>query len=102
MAKIDDDGGPAFPRPSSDICPVSSQQGMSLRDYFATQADPGDIWVGAEIPSKVLEELMGRDPPNFMADPLANAQYWAEATAKWKYMMADAMIKERSRDANGD
>lgn len=76
MSEIDD-GGPAFPRPMSELGPTANdhdaamaQEGMSLRDHFAGQA------------------LLG-----MMADYEANATFVAEQA----YIIADAMIAARKK-----
>lgn len=79
MSELKANGGPAYPRihgrePSGsqggtmDYC---SQEGMTLRDYFAGQAASG----------------MGAD---------TDCQSWEEV-AERAYKIADAMIKERDK-----
>lgn len=72
------DGGPAFPRPVSEIqgtCIThASQSGMSLRDYFAGQA---------------LEAFLGGEDPT-------NLQNEVGAYAVTAYSIADAMLLERN------
>jgi hypothetical protein len=66
-----DDGGPAFPR--SPHSGEASDDGMSLRRYFAAKALQGT---------------------------LANSAYHddsPQALAKWAYEMADAMIAEGAK-----
>jgi hypothetical protein len=62
------DGGPAFPRSATDHC--HSQEGMTLRDYFAAAAM-----------KVILEDPRTRIPHAYVA---LNAYY-----------MADAMLKAR-------
>lgn len=76
MSSPINDGGPAFPRSatrgSSGMIIRESQQGMSMRDYFAGQALAG-IMAGHYV---------------------SNAADWVPTTA---YRMADAMIEARSK-----
>jgi hypothetical protein len=69
------DGGPAFPREfhSTNLRIYESQDGMSLRDYFAAAAlSMGEgVWVGPHMPEN------------------------ADAIAKNAYALADAMLKAR-------
>lgn len=80
-----DDGGPAFPRPHSscvqcDAC-VESQQGLSLRDYFAAQALPEAIRNECDIRAAMI------NPQGFRYDEVAKAAY----------VIADAMLAERAK-----
>ncbi len=70
------DGGPAYPYPSTEIY----EPGMSLRDYFAGQA---------------LDEMIYG--PNTPRDPdIMPLDEEARRIAKMSYMVADAMLKERA------
>ncbi len=69
MSQPINDGGYAFPRSATDHC--HSQEGMTLRDYFAAAA---------------LQGLMAKVDPE---------DHWADYRAKWSYEAADAMIKAR-------
>ncbi|CAG2132211.1 hypothetical protein [Cupriavidus numazuensis] len=106
MAEIKD-GGPAFPgsyefdqippydpeRPNAIHVakPVKVfQSGMTLRDYFAANAD-----IEPEIGVKYAETLLGRAMPDYAADPLANAIFWADARACLRYIEADAMLRAK-------
>ena len=75
------DGGPAFPRPFSDIVGgiYEAQEGMSLRDYFAAKAP---------IPDEVLSEAIDTTPHLTDAQP---------KLARWCYAWADAMLAEREK-----
>jgi len=64
------DGGPAFPRSATDHC--HSQEGMTLRDYFAAAA---------------LQPLVTS------AIELDHVKW--DATAQHAYLCADAMLKAR-------
>ena len=77
-----DDGGPAFPAHDGGIDQTTGlivearTQGMSLRDWFAGQANEGDIKHWMEI-----GRLNGID--------------WTREQARYQH--ADAMLKARSR-----
>jgi len=64
------DGGPAFPRSATDHC--HSQEGMTLRDYFAAAA---------------LQPLVTS------AIELDHVKW--DATAQHAYLIADALLKAR-------
>jgi hypothetical protein len=68
-----DDGGPAFPTNH-----LSSDNGMTLRDWFAGKAIA--LW---NIDGKDLSQLEVGNKPNH------------ELVAEFCYSLADAMIKER-------
>lgn len=73
MSESKEDGGAAFPRPSSEGggSPAWAQNGMSLRDYFAGQAVTGIM----------LHEV---------------AYSWApDGIASRAYKIADALLKAR-------
>lgn len=82
------DGGPAFPIPSPEMTSkgqtVYETQGMKLRDYFAAAALQGFI---AAMPH--MSNLQTHDD-----SPLNEKAISAQAFA-----FADAMLKERSKDA---
>lgn len=65
-----DTGGPAFPAPAG-VAHIT-EQGMTLRDYFAAKA------IGVE-------------------DVTLRPAYMFEEKAKYAYMMADAMLKAREQ-----
>jgi hypothetical protein len=69
---------------------AQAQQGMTLRDYFATHTviDP-------ELSVKAAETLLGRKMPDYAVDPVASIQFWAEVGARLRYIHADAMIAAR-------
>ncbi len=72
------DGGPAFPRAGSDY--VKAQEGMSLRDWFATHASQNDI---------LRHKSMIEQANGFTRTP---------SVEECKYAYADEMIKARSYD----
>ena len=105
--KTIDDGGPAFPFPTTEngtsitAGPWAAVPGMSLRDYLAAKADPREIWGSDEaLPLYVAEALLGR---KFPTSPLGleHVQFWADALAAWKYLQSDAMIAASKRTPEG-
>ena len=64
-------GGPAFPALAGRLTPITDQ-GMTLRDYFAAQA---------------MNALILEMPEDW--------KYAPEALAKYAYAQADAMLKAR-------
>ncbi len=91
MADKKADGGPAFPRAAfapmnvgyEDMGICESQEGMTLRDYFAAKAPaPPPWWL------KEYADCYGR------AEKLSVA---AEHLAAWAYEYADAMMAERTK-----
>lgn len=88
MSDIDNDG-PAFPTDRTAI--HEAKPGMTLRDWFASQAS-----IGHDDPHPELATaIMGSDIPNWHADPVAASEWWAMAEAKLRYIKADAMIAAR-------
>lgn len=84
---IDYDGGPAFPRPHSECSAtdcISSQEGMTLRDYFAAQA-----LVGA----------MSGDTLSALTRTFGGST--VSGLARCAYELADAMLAERERKPDG-
>lgn len=82
------DGGPAFPADElhDQIPPyrhLLASQGMSLRDYFAANAD-----VSAYTPLETFKENTGRSP---------TATELAEYIVGLRYLEADAMLAARSQ-----
>lgn len=75
---IPNDGGPAFARPGFTSEQTESQEGMSLRDWFAGMALQG------------LLASNGR-----MSDESANPQ---KIVALAAYKCADAMLAERAKE----
>ena len=74
------DGGPAFPRSATDHC--HSQEGMTLRDYFAAAATEKDIQ--EFIPATCGEADQFQQKHGFLP-----SRQWA------RYCHADAMLKAR-------
>lgn len=86
-------GGPAFPFEDGTF--VNGQRangsaGVTVRDYFAAK-----VAVGEEIGVRYAEQILGRRMPDYAADPLANAIFWADARARLRYIEADAMLAAR-------
>lgn len=73
-----DDGGPAFPIPADE--PGNTYSGMSLRDYFATQALPTVIAAYVEANGRCI----GTDHVKYNC-------------AGHAYQFADAMLAERAK-----
>ena len=69
--------------------------GMALRDWFAGEVDGVDY----QLDQTLATVLTGRPMP--VNDPLAHLQWWAEALAAWRGMIADAMIAEKRRGGEG-
>lgn len=88
---LPDGGGPAFPL-HPDIRDDEPHAGMSLRDYFATHCDIGDV---DQLSVHFGVGLLGRHPPMPHDDPLGCMQWWAEYRACLRYIEADAMVKAR-------
>jgi hypothetical protein len=65
--------------------------GLSLRDWFAGQAEPLDVDVNRDYATAIC----GRPQPEDHSDLLAIAAWWAEADAKYRYLQADAMLAAR-------
>jgi hypothetical protein len=76
MADRTDDGGPAFPREDYQRSDAPGQRGMSLRDYFASQALEGGL-----------------------GEYFTAGDAWTDYTdfAESCYRIADAMLKARAR-----
>jgi len=82
-------GGPAFPAPAG----VShiTEQGMTLRDYFASKAMPAvyEWFEGAQYADR--EPSLHLDVDEKDGTPSSDAML----VAKWSYGLADAMLKVR-------
>jgi hypothetical protein len=92
-------GGPAFPVadpfavkcPRTDADALRLQQGMTLRDYFATKAT-NEIF---DVSLAHAKQLVGRECPIYIEDPKGFAEFWADCRAVLRYIEADAMLKAR-------
>jgi hypothetical protein len=69
-----EDGGPAFPRPQSNSSMRDSQDGMSLRDYFAAKAMQGLLSSGVKCGPDAVPRI-----------------------ATGSYILADAMLRARAK-----
>ncbi len=87
-------GGTAFPCTPEHSVRMNGEggAGMSLRDYFAAHAAINHDEVGVRYAAAIV----GRDMPDFAADPLGNSAFWAEYRARMRYIEADAMLAARS------
>lgn len=83
--------------------------GLSIRDYFAIHGqfsyaaltvEMAAFLVGRREPDMHSEEDMAKEPQEdgrhaMMLDNVENLKFWAEATARYRYLMADMMVKAR-------
>ena len=98
------DGGSAFPLPSDD----TRLQGMSLRDYFATQAPSDEVkelqfrhlsraaqeqMTGMKYPEKPTYR---ENDPAQIAWQLAEFDFKCAVNAAIRYKLADAMLRVRA------
>jgi len=67
---------------------------MTLRDYFAVQANIGDV---DQLTQACGAILLGREAPKWDEDTHGCMTWWAEYRAVLRYIEADAMLLERSR-----
>ncbi len=101
-----DNGGPAFPDPQEDW---RGEKGMSLRDYFATNAQTDEVqelsfrhlsraaqehMTGLKYPEKPLYKP---NDPAQIAYQLAEFDFMCAVNAAIRYRLADAMLKERMK-----
>lgn len=88
------DGGPAYPRPASEVAMHDPQEGMSLRDAFAKDVDVSQY----QFPSyeSAAKALGLDDPPVESSLPEAIA-FSVKVQARLRYMIADAMLEERGK-----
>jgi hypothetical protein len=79
------DGGSAFPHPLGVV------DGVSLRDWFASQAsEPSADWISMQ-----RQFDRNRNPHNDYHKPRLREE--VELIAAYKYMIADAMLAEREK-----
>ncbi len=93
-----DTGGPAFPIQGQSFVlgegrHTPSCPGMTLRDWFATEIDPGSVTFATQAEA---EEIMGIPYPSNGSEK-DKFQWQMQIVAMVRYMMADAMLKERSK-----
>ncbi len=93
------DGGPAFPLSWKETNGYGvdfsmAHSGMSLRDWFAANEEPK-----VDFPSyEVAAEFLGEPTPELDDFP-ALVAFSARLNAKLRYMVADAMLAARSKEA---
>lgn len=95
-------GGPAFPCLEAAMTGIDSDGeerwetephgGMTLRDYFASNCDIGNV---DELSLVTGVRLLGEDCPPMQNDPIGCLTWWANFRAKMRYIEADAMLKAR-------
>ena len=93
------DGGPAFPslRELGDI--ATTDDGMALRDYFATHCG----MLGDEVSTALATELaatQGVAKPADSKDLMGSHRFWCAVYAAHRYMLADAMLAARKPNPN--
>lgn len=96
MADANDDGGYAFPVPmvyDGGACETVNERGMSLRDYFAAKAL-------AEVIRLASTVHYSHEAGNGVND--ANVMPWTGPAAEAAYKVADAMLAERAKKADGN
>lgn len=84
---------PAFPVM---VAEGDFNEGMTLRDYFANDAEVFD----ESFTAKWIAECLGiPDPTNQISstDKQKWFLWWKMAEAKWKFAFADAMLAEREQ-----
>lgn len=69
-----------------------NEAGLTLRDYFAINADIGNV---DELSMALGERLLSRQCPSFNDDAVGLLLWWAEYRAKLRYIEADAMLEAR-------
>ena len=87
MTRKIEDGGSAFPNPYQ----LAANQGMTLRDYFASKAPLHDLKLGG---ADAAAEYARMPIPTTTEELMAVAMTCA---AKASYAYADAMLKERAK-----
>lgn len=89
-----DNSGPAYP-----VFDLSKTQcpGMSLRDAMAMSVRLPD-----DYSAKWGEALIGEQAPNSVEPVHVHIDWWMRVEAAYRYRMADAMIRARTQDVNGD
>lgn len=66
------------------------QEGLTLRDYFASNEDGKNLSEGLNL--KQMKAIMGKEPPK---DDMEYMKYFFELESKLQFMKADAMLKQR-------
>lgn len=75
-------GGPAFPRAGNEY--TSSEEGMTLRDYFAAMALQG-----------ILAAMPFTEPGETCVEEVVNGKRGGLLESRAAYRYADAMLKQR-------
>jgi hypothetical protein len=70
---------------------------ISLRDYFAATLEVPLEKDGC-ISQDMALQLMEDPPPDWDDDRVNAYKWWATAEARFRYLRADAMMKERERN----
>ena len=106
-----DDGGPAYATAAGDgLGGIQHQEGMSLRDWFAGQADAPDQADLTAAAGMVFSAGKIWHPSNSETAAYPNfVQWWehlswderAQARATCRFRYADAMLAQRKKDAEG-
>jgi hypothetical protein len=99
-----DDGGAAFPTlgntgETADLAPDPAKTGMSLRDWFAGQAniDYEDDFPGSSAGYREAAKEMGLKPCKREDGFWAWVKFTARFEAILRYAKADAMLAERAK-----
>ena len=96
MAELDDYVH-AGPRYSKSGYKIGHGQGMSMRDYFAGQADGL-----ADDADDLYADIFNKDQKPPKDDYLAWAKWFAKADATLRYIRADAMLEARKTTGEGE
>ena len=67
---------------------------LTLRDYFAIHSPE---LIENDSSPKSFRPLSDRDCPDWENDLIGALTWWDEIEAKRRYMLADAMIRERAK-----
>jgi len=85
-----DNGGPTFPATREEMSIILD--GMTLRDYIAIHALQDDLSLPQTI--KECAAFLGLQS----GSEYSNSQHWVQVVSKARYIYADAMIAERSKN----
>lgn len=114
MAEQIPDGGPAFPSPGvvlHDNTQQGAYEGMTLRDYFATNAPTDEVQeldfrhlsrtaqeaiTGLSYPQKPMDD---RDVDGRVAFQIAEFEFKCQVNAAIRFKLADAMLRARKGGA---
>ncbi len=96
-----EDGGPAFPvrvgtrQIGQYETEIDALPGMTLRDWFAAHCMASAPAIGVVD----AQAIMGETAPDWARHPLGYLKWWAEASARFSYLRADAMLTARTGSA---